>query len=128
LEGELFIVARAKRRAARRRGEDRKCRQKALARELEWVRASPKARQAKSKARLQRYETMLAQDQREKEKEIEMFVPPGPRLGDQVVVADKISKAFGDNLLFTNVSFSLPPGGIVGVIGRTARARRRSSA
>ncbi|HEX4794833.1 MAG TPA: energy-dependent translational throttle protein EttA [Humisphaera sp.] len=92
-------------------------RQKALARELEWVRASPKARQAKSKARLQRYETMLAQDQREKEKEIEMFVPPGPRLGDRVVVADKISKAFGDNLLFTNVSFSLPPGGIVGVIG-----------
>src|SRR5206468_7205951 len=92
-------------------------RQKALARELEWVRASPKARQAKSKARLQRYETMLAQDQREKEKEIEMFVPSGPRLGDRVVVADKISKAFGDNLLFTNVSFSLPPGGIVGVIG-----------
>ena len=60
---------------------------------------------------------MLAQDQREKEKEIEMFVPPGPRLGDRVVIADKISKAFGDNLLFTNVSFSLPPGGIVGVIG-----------
>jgi len=92
-------------------------RQKALARELEWVRQSPKARQAKSKARLQRYETMLAQDQREKEKEIEMFVPPGPRLGDRVVVADKVSKAFGENLLFTNVSFSLPPGGIVGVIG-----------
>jgi len=92
-------------------------RQKALQRELEWVRQSPRARQAKSKARLARYESMLAQDQREKEKEIEIFIPPGPRLGDQVVVADNISKSFGDKLLFSNVSFSLPPGGIVGIIG-----------
>jgi len=92
-------------------------RQKALQRELDWVRQSPRARQAKSKARLARYEAMLAQDQREKEKEIEIFIPPGPRLGDQVVVADNISKSFGDKLLFSNVSFSLPPGGIVGIIG-----------
>ena len=92
-------------------------RQKALQRELEWVRQSPRARQAKSKARLARYEAMLAQDQREKEKEIEIFIPPGPRLGDRVVVADNISKSFGDKLLFSNVSFSLPPGGIVGIIG-----------
>ena len=92
-------------------------RQKALQRELEWVRQSPRARQAKSKARLARYESMLAQDQREKEKEIEIFIPPGPRLGDLVVVADNISKSFGDKLLFSNVSFSLPPGGIVGIIG-----------
>ena len=92
-------------------------RQKALQRELEWVRQSPRARQAKSKARLARYESMLAQDQREKEKEIEIFIPPGPRLGDQVVVADNIGKSFGDKLLFSNVSFSLPPGGIVGIIG-----------
>ena len=92
-------------------------RQKALQRELEWVRQSPRARQAKSKARLARYESMLAQDQREKEKEIEIFIPPGSRLGDQVVVADNISKSFGDKLLFSNVSFSLPPGGIVGIIG-----------
>ena len=92
-------------------------RQKALQRELDWVRQSPRARQAKSKARLARYEAMLAQDQREKEKEIEIFIPPGPRLGDRVVVADNISKSFGDKLLFSNVSFSLPPGGIVGIIG-----------
>ena len=92
-------------------------RQKALARELEWVRQSPKARQAKGKARLARYEAMLAQDAREKEKEIEVFIPPGPRLGDRVVVANDLAKSYGDNLLFANVNFSLPPNGIVGVIG-----------
>ncbi len=92
-------------------------RQKALQRELEWVRQSPKARQAKGKARLARYESMLAQDLREKEKEIEIFIPPGPRLGDRVVVADKLSKSYGEKVLFTNLNFSLPPGGIVGIIG-----------
>jgi energy-dependent translational throttle protein EttA len=92
-------------------------RQKALARELEWVRQSPKARQAKGKARLARYESMLAQDLREKEKEIEIFIPPGPRLGEKVVVAEELGKSYGDNLLFANVNFSLPPNGIVGVIG-----------
>ncbi|HVT88814.1 MAG TPA: energy-dependent translational throttle protein EttA, partial [Tepidisphaeraceae bacterium] len=92
-------------------------RQKALARELEWVRSSPRARQAKSKARLQAYEKMLAQDQREKEREIEIYIPPGPRLGEKVIEAINVSKAFGDKLLMDKLSFSLPPGGIVGIIG-----------
>jgi sulfate-transporting ATPase len=84
---------------------------------LEWVRQSPKARQAKSKARVQRYEAMLAEDQREKEKQVEIYIPPGPRLGRLVIEAQNISKGYDDKLLFSNVSFSLPPGGIVGVIG-----------
>src|SRR5438132_2207413 len=92
-------------------------RQKALARELEWVRQSPRARQAKSKARLQAYESMLAQDQREKEQQIEIYIPPGPRLGTKVINAVNVSKAYGENLLMDNMSFALPPGGIVGVIG-----------
>jgi energy-dependent translational throttle protein EttA len=92
-------------------------RQKALAHELEWVRQSPKARQAKSKARVQRYEAMLAEDQREKEKQVEIYIPPGPRLGRLVIEAQNINKAYGDKLLFSNLSFALPPGGIVGVIG-----------
>jgi len=92
-------------------------RQKALAHELEWVRQSPKARQAKSKARVQKYEAMLAEDQRELEKTIEIYIPPGPRLGRLVIEAQSISKAFGDRVLFSDLSFSLPPGGIVGIIG-----------
>src|SRR5829696_7159919 len=92
-------------------------RQKALARELEWVRQSPRARQAKSKARLQAYESMLAQDQREKEQQIEIYIPPGPRLGQKVIHAKNVTKAYGDNLLMDNMNFALPPGGIVGVIG-----------
>jgi energy-dependent translational throttle protein EttA len=92
-------------------------RQKALARELEWVRKSPSARQAKSKARLQAYEQMVAQDQREKEKEVEIFIPPGPRLGERVIEAKKLSKGYGDNLLISDVSFTLPPNAIVGIIG-----------
>jgi ATP-binding cassette ChvD family protein len=92
-------------------------RQKTLARELEWVRASPRARQAKSKARLQAYEQMLAQDQKKKEQEIEIFIPPGPRLGQLVIKAEKLSKAYGERLLFEDVAFDLPPGGIVGIIG-----------
>lgn len=92
-------------------------RQKALARELEWVRASPRARQAKSKARLQAYETMLSQDQRKKEQEIEIYIPPGPRLGGKVIEAKKVRKAYGDKVLMNGMEFSLPPGGIVGIIG-----------
>ncbi|CAN5387218.1 energy-dependent translational throttle protein EttA [soil metagenome] len=92
-------------------------RQKALDHELEWVRASPKARQAKSKARLKAYEMMASQEQQKKAAEIEIYIPPGPRLGQLVVEADKISKSYGDNLLYENVSFSIPPGSIVGVIG-----------
>ncbi len=92
-------------------------RQKTLAHELEWVRKSPTARMAKSKARLKAYDQMVAQDSREKEKEIEIFIPPGPRLGRQVIEAVNLSKAFGDTVLFENLNFSLPPNGIVGIIG-----------
>ncbi|MCC7351940.1 MAG: energy-dependent translational throttle protein EttA [Phycisphaerales bacterium] len=92
-------------------------RQKALARELEWVRQSPRARQAKSKARLAAYEAMLAEDAKKKEQEIEIYIPPGPRLGQRVIDAENLTKSFGDKLLINGLSFSLPPGGIVGVIG-----------
>src|SRR5215510_9660497 len=90
-------------------------RQKTLARELEWVRQSPRARQAKSKARLQRYEAMLAEDAKKKEQEIEIFIQPGPRLGEKVIIAENVSKGFGDRLLFQGMNFKLPPGGIVGI-------------
>jgi len=92
-------------------------RQKTLERELEWVRSSPKARQAKSKARLQAYEKLVAEEQDSREESIELRIPPGPRLGDTVVNFDKVTKAFGDKLLFENLTFRLPPAGIVGVIG-----------
>ena len=92
-------------------------RQKALERELQWVRASPRARQAKSKARIAAYETMLNQDVQEKEKELEIFIPPGPRLGQQVIEAVNLSKSYGDRVLFQNLSFVLPPNAIVGIIG-----------
>ncbi|HZN67829.1 MAG TPA: energy-dependent translational throttle protein EttA, partial [Tepidisphaeraceae bacterium] len=92
-------------------------RQKTLQRELEWVRQSPRARQAKSKSRLQAYEALLNQDQKKKEQEVEIFIPPGPRLGRLVIKAERLSKGYGDRLLFENVNFDLPPGGIVGIIG-----------
>ncbi len=92
-------------------------RQRTLARELEWVRASPRARQAKSKARIEAYERLLASDPELRERELEISIPPGPRLGDVVVEAEGIRKAYGDKLLFDDLSFSLPRGGIVGVIG-----------
>src|SRR5437773_3799662 len=92
-------------------------RQRTLARELERVRASPRARQAKSKARIEAYERLLAEDPELRERELEISIPPGPRLGDVVVQAEGIRKAYGDKLLFDDLSFSLPRGGIVGVIG-----------
>src|SRR5918993_3711087 len=92
-------------------------RQRTLQRELEWVRQSPRARQAKSKARLQAYESLLNQDVKKKEQEVEIFIPPGPRLGRLVIQADKLAKSYGDRLLFQDVAFDLPPGGIVGIIG-----------
>jgi energy-dependent translational throttle protein EttA len=92
-------------------------RQKTLERELEWVRMAPRARQAKSKARLQAYEKMLAEEGREKLENIEIYVPPGPRLGNVVIEADHLRKGYGDNLLIEDLSFKLPPAGIVGVIG-----------
>ena len=92
-------------------------RQRTLARELEWVRMSPRARQAKGKARLQAYEELLAQDMEKREEVAEIAIPPGPRLGDVVVEAKNVRKGFGDNLLMEEMSFALPRGGIVGVIG-----------
>ncbi|MFB6343887.1 energy-dependent translational throttle protein EttA [Saccharicrinis sp. FJH62] len=92
-------------------------RRKTLERELEWVRMSPKARQAKSKARLSAYDKLLNEDVKEKEQKLEIFIPNGPRLGDKVIEAHDVSKAFGDKLLFENLEFTLPPNGIVGVIG-----------
>jgi ATP-binding cassette ChvD family protein len=92
-------------------------RQKTLERELEWIRMAPKARQAKSKARITAYEKLLSQDTAKRAEDLEIYIPPGPRLGNLVVDAQDVSKSFGDRLLVENVSFALPPGGIVGVIG-----------
>jgi ATP-binding cassette ChvD family protein len=92
-------------------------RRKTLERELEWVRMSPKARQAKSKARLGAYEKLLNEDVRQKEDKLELFIPNGPRLGEKVIIAENVSKGYGDRLLFENLNFTLPPNGIVGVIG-----------
>ncbi len=92
-------------------------RQKTLERELEWIRMSPRARQAKSKARVSAYETMLNEDRGQKVEEVEIYIPPGPRLGGKVIEADGISKSYGDKVLFENLSFKIPPGAIVGVIG-----------
>ncbi|HEX7015164.1 MAG TPA: energy-dependent translational throttle protein EttA [Cyclobacteriaceae bacterium] len=92
-------------------------RQKTLQRELEWVRMSPKGRHAKAKARLGAYEKLLGQEAKEREEKLELFIPPGPRLGNKVIEANGVSKAFGDKLLYENLTFSLPPAGIVGVIG-----------
>ena len=101
--------------SVQQRTEDR--RQKAMARELEWIRQSAKARVAKSQARISAYESMLKENVAEKEREFEIIIPAGPRLGSLVVEAQKLSKAYGDKVLFEDVNFSLPPGGIVGVIG-----------
>lgn len=92
-------------------------RQKTLQRELEWVRMAPKARQAKSKARIGAYEKLLGEDARQREERLELFIPPGPRLGGRVIEAKGVAKAYGDKLLYDNLNFSLPQGGIVGIIG-----------
>jgi sulfate-transporting ATPase len=92
-------------------------RQKTLQRELEWIRMSPKGRHAKSQARINAYEQLLSQESEKREKDLELYIPPGPRLGDMVIEADNVSKSFGERLLVDGMSFRLPPGGIVGVIG-----------
>ncbi|HQO50076.1 MAG TPA: energy-dependent translational throttle protein EttA, partial [Bacteroidales bacterium] len=92
-------------------------RRKTLERELEWVRMAPKARHAKSKARLSSYEKLLNEDTKQKEERLELYIPDGPRLGNKVIECNNVTKAFGDRILFENLSFSLPPAGIVGVIG-----------
>ncbi|MDE5972037.1 MAG: ATP-binding cassette domain-containing protein, partial [Muribaculaceae bacterium] len=92
-------------------------RRKTLERELEWVRMAPKARQAKGKARLNSYDKLLNEDQKDREEKLEIFIPNGPRLGNKVIEASALSKAFGKKQLFSNLNFMLPPNGIVGVIG-----------
>src|SRR5690554_7338881 len=92
-------------------------RRKTLERELEWINMAPKARHAKGKARLNSYEQLLNQDQKEREEKLEIFIPNGPRLGNKVIEAKNVRKAYGEKLLFDNLNFMLPPNGIVGVIG-----------
>ncbi|NGF56924.1 energy-dependent translational throttle protein EttA [Parapedobacter sp. SGR-10] len=110
-----WLDQKAKRLAQEEKQETK--RQKTLERELEWVRMAPKARHAKSKARLHNYEKLASEETKEREDKLELFIPPGPRLGNVVIEADNISKAYGDRILFENLSFSLPPAGIVGIIG-----------
>lgn len=110
-----WLDQKAKRLASEEKQETK--RQKQLERELEWVRMAPKARHAKSKARLSNYEKLASEETGEREARLELFIPPGPRLGNVVIEANNISKAYGDKLLYENLSFSLPPAGIVGIIG-----------
>jgi energy-dependent translational throttle protein EttA len=101
----------------RKEEKSESARQKTLERELEWIRMSPKGRHAKSQARINAYEKLVSEETRQKEKELELFIPPGPRLGNIVIETQNVSKAFGDRLLVENMTFKLPPGGIVGVVG-----------
>lgn len=110
-----WLDQKAKRLASEEKTESK--RQKTLERELEWVRMAPKARHAKSKARLSNYEKLASEDTKEREDKLELFIPPGPRLGNIVIEAQNVTKSYGDKLLFENLSFSLPPAGIVGIIG-----------
>jgi ATP-binding cassette ChvD family protein len=110
-----WLEQKGKRLAQEEKSESK--RQKTLARELEWVRMAPKARQAKSKARLGAYDKLLSEDVKQKEDKLELFIPNGPRLGNTVILADHIQKSFGERILIDDLSFSLPPNGIVGIIG-----------
>lgn len=110
-----WLDQKAKRLASEEKQETK--RQKTLERELEWVRMAPKARHAKSKARLSNYDKLASEETGEREARLELFIPPGPRLGNVVIESNNISKAYGDKLLYENLSFSLPPAGIVGIIG-----------
>jgi ATP-binding cassette ChvD family protein len=101
----------------RREDKAASARQKTLARELQWIRMSPKGRHAKSQARISAYEKLLSQEAEAREKELELYIPPGPRLGDVVIAAQSVRKSYGERLLVDDMNFSLPPGGIVGVIG-----------
>lgn len=110
-----WLDQKQKRLASEEKSESK--RQKTLQRELEWVRMNPKGRQAKAKARLGAYEKLLGQEVKEREEKLELFIPPGPRLGNKVIEAQGVSKAYGDKLLYENLNFTLPPAGIVGIIG-----------
>lgn len=110
-----WLEQKQKRLELEEKSEDKRA--KTLERELEWIRMSPRARQAKNKARITAYENLLNQEQEKAQEDLRLYIPPGPRLGDVVIKAEGITKAFGDNLLYRDVSFELPPGGIVGIIG-----------
>jgi ATP-binding cassette ChvD family protein len=110
-----WLDQKQKRLAIEQKGESK--RQKTLERELEWINMSPKGRRTKSKARIKAYEDLLKKDAGEQEKEMEIFIPPGPRLGDKVIVADHVTKTFEDKLLMEDMNFVIPPGGIIGVVG-----------
>ncbi|MFN5544770.1 MAG: energy-dependent translational throttle protein EttA [Bacteroidota bacterium] len=110
-----WLEQKANRLAAEEKAESKRA--KSLERELDWVRQGPKGRHAKQKARLNAYDRMLSEEQKEKEQQLELYIPPGPRLGDVVIEADHVSKAYGNKLLYENLSFTLPKGGIVGIIG-----------
>jgi ATP-binding cassette ChvD family protein len=110
-----WLDQKAKRLATEQKGESK--RQKTLERELEWIHLSPKGRRTKSKARIKAYEDLLKKDVGQQEKEMEIFIPPGPRLGDKVIVADHVTKAFEDKLLVQDMNFVIPPGAVVGVVG-----------
>ena len=116
-EGNYSSWLEQKRNRLQQEEKQESARQKTLERELEWVRLAPRARQAKSKARLQAYEKMLAEEGRERIENVEIYIPPGPRLGNVVIEAAGLRKAYGDKLLIDDLSFKLPPAGIVGVIG-----------
>jgi sulfate-transporting ATPase len=116
-EGNYSSWLDQKRRRLEQEEKTESARQRTLARELEWVKASPRARQAKSKARLAAYDQMLADEQQKRDDTIEIAIPPGPRLGEVVVKAEGVRKAFGDKVLFDDLNFNLPRGGIVGIIG-----------
>ncbi|GIT48551.1 MAG: hypothetical protein Ct9H300mP14_04790 [Gammaproteobacteria bacterium] len=98
-------------------------RRKTIESELEWVRTNPKGRQGKNKARLQRFKDLVEADYQSRNETNEIYIPPGPRLGDKVIEIDQLTKSFGDKLLIDNLSFSLPPGAIVGIIGPTVLAK-----
>ena len=110
-----WLEQKQKRLSQEAKSEDRRVKQ--LERELEWIKMSPRARQSKSKARVTAYENLLSQEQEKLSQDLKLYVPPGPRLGDQVIKADNISKRFGEKLLYENVSFEIPAGAIVGIVG-----------
>src|SRR5215813_4716548 len=116
-EGNYSSWLEQKQERLRREEKAESQRQKTLERELEWIRMAPRARHAKSKARINSYEEMLRQETEKRSRELEIYIPPGPRLGEVVIEAKDVSKAYGENLLMEGMSFSLPPGGIIGVIG-----------
>ncbi|MDA8230708.1 MAG: energy-dependent translational throttle protein EttA [Magnetospirillum sp.] len=116
-EGNYSSWLEQKEKRLEQESREESARQRTIKEELEWVRASPKARQAKSKARISAFESLVAKSQEKQTGVAQITVPPGPRLGTKVIEAEGVSKAFGDRLLFENLSFKLPPGGIVGVIG-----------